>query len=75
MVLYRSVINSVNKGGLPMENEKEIQELKSRLTSLENQVQKKSQASNVLKYILFLIIVFVVLWFLIGIYNYISGTN
>lgn len=58
-----------------MDNEKEIQELKSRITSIENQAQNKPQASNVLKFILIFIIVFVVLLVLIGIYNYIGVTN
>lgn len=58
-----------------MGNEKEIEELKNRITSLENQVQNKPQKSNVLKFSLIFIIVFVILLFLISIYNFIGGTN
>lgn len=58
-----------------MDNEKEIEELKNRITSLENQVQNKRQKSNVKKYTLIFIIVVLVLLFLINIYNFIGGTN
>lgn len=58
-----------------MDNEKEIQELKSRITSLEKQAQNKSQTSNVLKFILIFIIVIAIFFVMIGIYNYISVTT
>ncbi|MFD0961350.1 hypothetical protein [Paenibacillus chungangensis] len=58
-----------------MEQEKEIQELKERVASLENQVQNKSQGSNILRFSLTFIIVFVVLLVLIGIFQFINPTN
>jgi len=58
-----------------MENDKEIQELKKRITLLENQVQHKHQASNKWRFTLTFIIVFVVLLFLIGIFQFISPSN
>lgn len=58
-----------------MEQEKEIQELKERVASLENQVQNKSHGSNILRFSLTFIIVFVVLLVLIGIFQFINPTN
>jgi cell division septal protein FtsQ len=69
------VISNADKGGLPMEKEKEIQELKKRIASLENQVQNKPQASNKLRFSLTFIIVLVVLLVLIGIFQFINPTN
>ncbi|MDQ0111981.1 cell division septal protein FtsQ [Paenibacillus harenae] len=58
-----------------MEKDKEIHELKERISFLENQVQNKPQASNKLRFSLTFIVVLVVLLFLIGIFQFISSSN
>ncbi|MDF9844393.1 t-SNARE complex subunit (syntaxin) [Paenibacillus sp. PastF-1] len=61
-----------------MENEKdlEIQELKKRIAFLENQVQSNNpQSSNILRFGITFILVFVVLLVLFGVFQFITPTN
>ncbi|GGD98029.1 hypothetical protein GCM10010911_66050 [Paenibacillus nasutitermitis] len=58
-----------------MENDKEIKELKERLTIVENKLQHKSQASNIIRFVLGFIIVFVLLLISIGVIQFISSSS
>lgn len=58
-----------------MDNEKEIQRLKERLTSVENQLQHKSQFSTILKFVIIFIIVFIVFLMSIGIVQFMSDSS
>lgn len=58
-----------------MDNEKEIQQLKERLASVENQLQHKSQFSRILKFVIIFIIVFVAILMLIGIVQFMSNSS
>lgn len=59
-----------------MEKDLEIQELKKRIAFLENQVQiKQPQSSNILRFGITFILVFVVLLVLIGVFQFITPTN
>ena len=56
-----------------MEHEKEIQEIKDRLTSVESQLKRKSQFSRTFKIVLIGIIFLVLFLIVIGLYQFISG--
>ncbi|MEF3355139.1 hypothetical protein PV403_18435 [Paenibacillus sp. GYB006] len=60
-----------------MEHEKEIQEIKDRLTSVESQLKRKSQSSGTFKILVLIGIIFLVLFLiLIGLYQFPSrGTT
>ncbi|WP_161793403.1 hypothetical protein [Cohnella kolymensis] len=55
-----------------MEHEKEIQELKERLASVERQLQRKSQTSGLLNFILGFFIVLILLSISIGVVQFIT---
>lgn len=58
-----------------MENEKEIEELKKRIVSLEKQVQRRNQSSNKWRFALTFIIVFVAILISIGIFQFVTPAN
>lgn len=53
-----------------MDHEKEIQELKERLASVERQLQHKSHSSALLKFVVGFFIVFILLMILIGVVQF-----
>lgn len=65
----------LSEGEKLMEHEKEIQEIKDRLTSVESQLIRKSQFSRTFKIVLIgIIFIFLVLFLiLIGLYQFASG--
>ena len=57
-----------------MEHEKEIQEIKDRLISVESQLKHKSQSSGTFKIVVLIGIIFLVLFLVsIGLYQFASG--
>ncbi|WP_054026774.1 hypothetical protein [Bacillus sp. FJAT-28004] len=57
------------------QQEKEIQELKERLVNVEEKLQRKSNSSNALKFVLGFILIFVVLLIAIGVFQFISSNS
>jgi cytochrome c biogenesis protein CcdA len=57
------------------QQEKEIQELKERLVNVEEKLQRKSNFSNALKFVLGFILIFVVLMIAIGVFQFISSNS
>ncbi|MGG1635073.1 hypothetical protein [Paenibacillus sp. NRS-1760] len=57
------------------QQEKEIQELKERLVNVEEKLQRKSNSSNALKFVLWFILIFVVLLIAIGVFQFISASS
>ncbi|WP_197286091.1 hypothetical protein [Paenibacillus sp. FJAT-27812] len=57
-----------------MEREKEIQELKKRLESVESKLQHRSNSYKTIKFIIGFIITIVVLLILIGVFQFVSSS-
>ncbi|WP_176707647.1 hypothetical protein [Bacillus sp. FJAT-26390] len=57
-----------------MEREKEIQELKNRLESVESKLQHRSNSYKTIKFIIGFIITIVVLLILIGVFQFVSSS-
>ncbi|WP_284638097.1 hypothetical protein [Paenibacillus silviterrae] len=55
-----------------MDQDKELQQIKERLSTIEKQIQEKSRSSNVSKFIIGFVVVFILMMFLIGIVQFIS---
>ncbi|NHN33374.1 hypothetical protein [Paenibacillus agricola] len=58
-----------------METEKEVQEIKERLTNVENQLQQKRRSSGLLQFLIGFVVVFLLLLISIGVIHFISSSS
>lgn len=54
-----------------MDHDKEIQQIKERLNDIEKQIQEKPRSSNMLKFLIGFVVVFILMMISIGIFQFI----